>query len=81
MASKLEQLKEKQAQLAEQIKDIEAREKVAERKNDTRRKVLVGAFYLDRAKKDGTYPALKSELDNYLKRKSDRALFNLPPLD
>jgi len=79
MSKKLEALKKKQAQIAEQIKDIEAREKEEERKRDTRRKILVGSFYLDKAKENGTLEQLKNELDNYLTRKDDRELFDLPP--
>jgi len=79
MASKLEQLKKKQAQLTAQIKDVEAREKEKERKLETRRKILVGSFYLDKAKENGSIDQLKNELDSYLTRKDDRALFDLPP--
>ena len=84
--SSLEKLKSQQAKLAARIQAAEARVKVSERKQDTRRKILIGAYYLDEARKnhggnghDGLV-ALKAKLDGYLKRDSDRKLFDLSPL-
>ena len=74
--------------LAARIQAAEARVKVSERKQDTRRKILIGAYYLDEARKnnDGNgnghdgLAALKAKLDGYLKRDSDRKLFGLSPM-
>lgn len=50
----------------------------AERKADTRRKLLVGAMYLDVAQQDLAFQAQhQARLDAFLKRPADRALFGL----
>ena len=77
--TKLEQLKSKKAQLAAQIQLLEAREKTAERKRDTRRKILIGAYYLDKARDEGTWETLVQLMDGYLTRETDRKLFDLGP--
>lgn len=79
--SSLEKLKAQQAKLAARIQAAEARVKVSERKQDTRRKILIGAYYLDEARKNHEgLEALKAKLDGYLKRDSDRKLFDLLPI-
>ena len=52
----------------------------AERKRETRRKILVGAMVLDQVER-GKWPekSLKAALDRFLEREQDRALFELPP--
>jgi hypothetical protein len=75
----VDKLKAQRDKLNARIQAAEAREKSGERKKDTRRKVLVGAYYLDKASKDtGGMDAITQKLDGYLTRDSDRALFNLP---
>ena len=51
---KLQTLRKKHQQLKAQIHALEAAEKSRERKRDTRRKILIGAYYLEQAKKNGT---------------------------
>lgn len=80
MVTQLAKLKEKHLQLAARIQRLEAAEKHAERKKDTRRKILIGAYYLDKARKENTETALAEVLSDYLKRDQDRALFGLSPL-
>jgi hypothetical protein len=66
-------LKQKQAQLKAQIAALEAKEKEAERKKDTRRKIIVGGAVLAHA---ALHPAFAAELKMVLKqaviRDSDR---------
>jgi hypothetical protein len=52
--NRIESLREKKAQLEEQIKNLEARERQQERKNDTRRKVIAGALALEHMSKNPT---------------------------
>lgn len=78
--SQLEKLKAQQTKIAARIQAVEARAKVSERKQDTRRKILVGSYYLDEAKKNNQMESLKKMMDGYLKRNSDRTLFELPEL-
>lgn len=79
-SKKLEALKKKQAQLKSQIDAMEAAEKSRERKRDTRRKILIGAYYFDKAKREESFESLVAQLDGYLKRDTDRALFGLSPV-
>ena len=83
--SRLEIAREKAAQANALLQKLEAqaraRESGQERKLDTRRKVLLGAYLLTRIQKD---PEMKvqvlADLDKYLGRDAERALFDLPPL-
>lgn len=79
-SEKLEILKKKQEQLKAQIQNLEAAEKSRERKKETRRKILVGAYYLDKARSDNSFSELIKLMDSYLNRESDREVFNLKPL-
>ena len=75
--NRLQKLKDKKAKLEARIQGIEAREKVKERKQDTRRKILIGSYYLDQANKNDSMDEIKKLMDKYLVRDSDRKLFNL----
>ena len=78
MTTKLEKLKRKQEQLKEQIQKEAQRVKAQNRKDDTRRKILLGAMVLDRMSKNDEYKQkIISTLDSYLKNEKDRELFNL----
>ncbi|AOR66085.1 hypothetical protein BBJ41_00165 [Burkholderia stabilis] len=73
---RLKQLKAKQQQ-------IEARKRAAntkkQRTEDTRRKVLVGAAFLDQVQHGKVAePILLKLMDQFLVRTQDRALFGLP---
>jgi len=59
---------------------VKAREKTSERKKDVRRKILVGAYYLDQAEKNSSMAEIKNLMDKFLKRDFDRELFELDPL-
>lgn len=77
--SALEKLKAQRAKLDARIQAAEARSKSAERKQETRRKILVGSYYLDKAREQGKLEDLKNRMAEYLSRDSDRQLFDLPP--
>lgn len=76
---KLESLKKKKEQIENQIKLIEAKEKSKQRKEDTRRKILIGSYYLDQAREHSNMDDLQTIMDGYLSRATDRSLFNLEP--
>jgi oligoendopeptidase F len=78
--SKLEVLKKKQEQLKARIQKVESLEKSRERKRDTRRKILVGSYFIDKANEEGSLGSLYQQMESYLKRNSDRELFQLVPL-
>jgi large subunit ribosomal protein L7/L12 len=75
----LEKLKAQRAKIEARIQGAEAREKVKTRKQDTRRKILIGAYYLDQARENNTMDEIKKLMDKYLSRDSDRKLFDLNP--
>ena len=82
---KIEALRQRQAQIAAQLKALEARESETARKADARRKIIAGALALEHLEKNpksefGT--VLRRLLDEYVTRPSDRALFpSLPPAE
>ena len=79
---RLKKLEEQRARINAEIQRVRAREQQQARKDDTRRKILVGSMLLQLVE-DGEWPEdkLRARLDTYLVRVDDRALFELPPLD
>ncbi len=80
-SKKLNDLKKKQEQLKAQVQALEAAEKTRERKRETRRKILIGAYYLDKARTENRLNEMIKLMDGYLNRDSDRVLFDLPSLE
>jgi hypothetical protein len=78
--SALDRLKEQRTKLDARIQAAQARSKTSERKKETQRKILVGAYYLDQARKNNRMDSIKKIMNAYLKRGSDRVLFDLPEL-
>lgn len=80
--SRLEKLRAKEAKLKAQIRDAEARERSKRRKDETRRKIIAGALALEHAGKDAQFGATLDRLiRESVKRNSDRALFELDPIE
>jgi hypothetical protein len=76
---RLAELEAKKAALEAQMQAIQARQNERHRKDDTRRKVLVGAAVLAEAEKDpAAMRKLMTLLDKHLTRPVDRAVFDLP---
>lgn len=75
----LEKLKQRKAQLEARIQTIEARNKSKERKIDTRKKILIGSYYLNQATKENKLDELVKIMDKFLERDNDRQLFGLTP--
>jgi hypothetical protein len=79
---RLKRLEDLQRQTAAQIAQIKATQEKKRRADDTRRKVLIGAFFMDSLQKTGKHPKdLKvgeMSFDEWLIRKADRELFSLP---
>ena len=75
-----EKLAKKKAKLDAATRRLRARAAATERKQDTRRKILAGAWVLARAAQDPEADRqLTQGLDGFLERDRDRALFNLAP--
>lgn len=75
--TQLEKLKKQKEILDARIQQAESRLKVKERKEDTRRKILIGAFMIEKLKKEEKFDSMIKELDGFLTRNSDRKLFEL----
>lgn len=78
---RLERLKQQREIIDARINAVQARAKTSERKKDIRRKILVGAYYLDIAIKENKMDEIKEIMDKYLNRDSDRELFELQSLE
>ncbi len=77
LQEKLTQLKRRQQHIDARKRAIQAQR---ERKAETRRRILVGALVLAKARSGEFDPAqLSAWLDSALARSDDRALFDLPP--
>ena len=77
---RIRQLEEQRARINAEIQRVRSRESQEERKRETRRKILAGAMVLDRvARKDLSEKLFKADMDRFLEREQDRALFGLPP--
>ena len=74
----LDRLMEKKQKLEQQIANAKARVKKKERAADTRKKILVGAYFLEVKYKDKEEDLIKL-LDGFLIRDNDRELFGLAP--
>ena len=78
-ADRIRQLEERRARINAEIQRVRSRESLEERKRETRRKILAGAMVLDRvARKDLSEKLFKADMDRFLDRDQDRALFGLP---
>ena len=77
---RMRKLEEQRARINAEIQRVRSRESQEERKRETRRKILAGAMVLDRvARKDLSEKLFKADMDHFLEREQDRALFGLPP--
>ena len=78
---KIEAQLEKLKQLKAQKQAIEAREKTKqkeqERKDDTRRKILLGSYLIKKMQNEANKEKILAELNEYLTEDRDRQLFNL----
>ena len=77
MTSRLEQLLKKQKELKAQIRQEKNKLDQQERKNDTRRKILLGALMMDMMNSgELDEKKIMKRLDSFLSRNTDRQLFN-----
>lgn len=82
LEKKLGALQEKEAQLRAQLHDIQARDRLMERKRDTRRILILGRVCKKLIQDQPDSPeaqALLKSLDTVITNPKDRALFGLAP--
>ena len=81
LEQKIEKQEERLKQLKAQKQAIEAREKKKiteqKRKDDTRRKILLGSYLLKKMENEQDKEKILAELNEYLTEDRDRKLFNL----
>ena len=76
---KIEELEKKQAQLKAKLSREKAALRTQQRKEDTRRKIVVGAIVLEHASKDERFADyLELLLNKAVTREADRKLLGLP---
>ena len=82
---KIEAQLEKLKQLKAQKQAIEARErtkqKEQQRKDDTRRKILLGSYLIKKMQNEANKEKILAELNEYLTENRDRLLFDLPNIE
>ena len=82
---KIEAQLEKLKQLKARKQAIEARErskqKEQERKDDTRRKILLGSYLIKKMQNEANKEKILAELNEYLTEDRDRQLFDLPNIE
>ena len=82
---KIEAQLEKLKQLKAQKQAIEAREKnknkEQQRKDDTRRKILLGSYLIKKMQNEANKEKILAELNEYLTEDRDRQLFDLPNVE
>ena len=82
---KIEAQLEKLKQLKAQKQAIEAREKnknkEQQRKDDTRRKILLGSYLIKKMQNEANKEKILTELNEYLTENRDRQLFDLPNIE
>ena len=85
LEKKIEAQLEKLKQLKARKQAIEARErtkqKEQQRKDDTRRKILLGSYLIKKMQNEANKEKILAELNEYLIENRDRQLFNLPPIN
>jgi len=85
LEKKIEAQLEKLKQLKAQKQAIEARErtkqKEQQRKDDTRRKILLGSYLIKKMQNEANKEKILAELNEYLTENRDRQLFDLPDIE
>lgn len=77
MAKKLDNLLQKREQINAQIQKERAKQSQKQRKEDTRKKILLGALMIDMInKRELDEKKIFKRLDKFLTRDIDRKLFN-----
>lgn len=73
----MKKINKKQQQINKLEQEL-AKTTLQKRKDDTRRKILIGAMIIGKINQDPTFKKrVLAELDRFLEREADRKLFNL----
>lgn len=72
---KLQKLQARQVATTAAVQKLQKSIAVVKRKQDLQRKILVGSYYLEQAKNKSTTQELQKIMLSYLKKGSDKKLF------
>ncbi len=73
----LQNLLKKKQQIDARIASVRAKVKKEEQKKETRKKILIGSYFLEKFEKEQKSDELKLIMADYLTRESDLKLFGL----
>tara|TARA_R110002049_G_scaffold148242_2_gene311168 strand:- start:26798 stop:27058 length:261 start_codon:yes stop_codon:yes gene_type:complete len=78
----LDRLNQRRERIIRQLATIKHKTKLADRKVETRKKILIGAMILQRVNNDSAMKErLLTQLDPFLIKPSDRKIFGLPQIE
>ena len=77
IAKQEERLKQLKVQKQATIAREKSKQKEQERKDDTRRKILLGSYLLKKMENEENKEKILAEMNEYLTQERDRKLFNL----
>lgn len=78
-SERVKKLKEQKKMIEQRLRKQQNSDRKKERKDDTRRKILAGAWLLDEMNQREDFKEfVYKKLDSFLTRPADRALFGLP---
>ena len=78
--ARVKKLEEAEARIKAELQRARARIAQEARKRDTHRKILAGAMVFDRVERgELTEQRFKADMDKFLEKDRDRAVFDLPP--
>jgi large subunit ribosomal protein L7/L12 len=78
--SSIQDLMKKKEALEAKIESLKARERVQQRKDETRKKILLGAYIMEHQGEGIDWEGWLKKLGPFLQRENDRKLFGLEPL-
>ena len=79
VTKRLDELLKKREELNAQIQQVRAKEAAQKRKEETRKKILLGALMMSMMEKGELDKGkMRKKLDGFLTREVDRKLFGLP---
>ena len=77
IAKQEERLKQLKVQKQATISREKSKQKEQDRKDDTRRKILLGSYLLKKMENEENKEKILAEMNEYLTQERDRKLFNL----
>ena len=79
--AQLEKLKQLKAQKQASEARERTKQKEQQRKDDTRRKILLGSYLIKKMQNEANKEKILAELNEYLTENRDRQLFDLPDIE